>query len=386
VYIVEYLANNIRERQLIHCMESSGLQGIKKSLDENLQPHQKLGHKFLEKSEFCYIMAPMDGGQKIKGCALAPRAIYDETTFLLEAHSMGWRNEVREIDFDEEWAYTTTKMPDPDKVMFKNCHKSGLAAMQLATEVFNARMKDQFVITVGGDHSIAFGTLAGVVRARPDTGIIWVDAHADINTPDISPSGNCHGMPLSALMGVYDYSIHPGWEWLEERIHPSSIVFIGLRDIDPMEKKLLRAMHAHVFDRHEILRLGMPEVMRRAMAILNPSGDRPLHLSLDVDGLDPSCMPSTGTLADCGIQKGEALYLVETLAETGCLCSMDLAEFNPRILLGAPAGFPEDAITTENVTNMDLSELELRQLYENVRKTKEFSKELLLAALGSRPY
>merc|ERR1719361_431162 len=359
---------------------------MNKDLEHDKDPHERLKHRFLEKSEFCYVMAPMDGGQKISGCGYAPRAIYDETALLVEAHAMGWTNEVRELDFDAAWDDVSFKQPDPNNVMFNNCHKAGICSQEISNEVAEARMKNQFVVTVGGDHAMAFGTLSGVLRARPDTGVIWVDAHADINTPEISPSGNCHGMPVSAVMGIYDYTVHPGWEWMTERLHPSSIVFIGLRDIDEMEKKLLKALHAHVFDRHEIQRLGMPEVMRRAIAILNPSGDRPLHLSLDVDGLDPSCMPSTGTLADCGITKPEALYLIESLAETGCLCSMDLAEFNPRILLGAPAGLPENAITLENVGELKLSDLELRQLYENIRKTKEFSKELILAALGKRTY
>merc|ERR1719187_2496732 len=115
----------------------------------------------------------MDGGQKISGCGAAPRAIYDDTALLLEAHAMGWTNDVREIDFEQTWEDVTNKQPDPPNVMFNNCHRSGACSEELSKQVAEARMRNQFVVTVGGDHSIAFGTLAGVLRARPDTGIIW---------------------------------------------------------------------------------------------------------------------------------------------------------------------------------------------------------------------
>jgi arginase len=193
-----------------------------------------------------------------------------------------------------------------------------------------------FPLVLGGDHSIAIGTLAGVRRARGrEPGLIWVDAHGDINTPLTSPSGNVHGMPVSIA--------------LEERsIVPERTVLIGLRDVDSGERTRIRELGVRAFSMSDVDRIGMERVMEEALAIAGADGS--LHVSFDMDGIDPTEAPGVGTPVRGGLSYREAHLAMEMVADTGKLGSLEVTEINP--------------------------------IFDQRNKTAELAVELILSALG----
>jgi arginase len=173
-----------------------------------------------------------------------------------------------------------------------------------------------FPLVLGGDHSIAMGTLAGVARARGRApGVIWVDAHGDINTPITSPSGNVHGMPVHFALEAQDVS-------------PDRIVFIGLRDVDEGEKRAIRELGVKAFTMSDIDRTGMGQVIAEALAIA-ADGAGSLHVSFDMDGIDPTEAPGVGTPVRGGLSYREAHLLMEAVAASGALGSLEITEINP---------------------------------------------------------
>jgi arginase len=198
--------------------------------------------------------------------------------------------------------------------------------------------KGQFVLLLGGDHSIAVGSIAAVLSARPDASILWVDAHADINPPRASGSKNIHGMVLSFLMDIDGCrNTIPGFEWLDRegvpRLDPSRLVYVGLRDVDWAEKQLIKSLNIRAFSMMDVDRLGMAAVVHDALDHLSQQGrvPRPLHLTFDIDSIDPLYAPSTGTRVSGGLTYREAYFLCEAAAESNALVSMDLVEVNPAI-------------------------------------------------------
>ncbi|HEV3092581.1 MAG TPA: arginase [Candidatus Cybelea sp.] len=185
-----------------------------------------------------------------------------------------------------------------------------------------ARLVDEAVragglpIVLGGDHSIAMGTLEGLTRARgTPPGLVWVDAHADINTPDSSATGNVHGMPLY-------FALQKGFAV------PGSTVQIGLRDVDRDEKRLLREFGVKAFTMSDVDKLGMVNVMEQARAIAGENG-RAIHVSFDMDAIDPSEAPGTGTPVKGGLSYREAHLVMEMLHDSGQLGSIEVVEVNP---------------------------------------------------------
>lgn len=180
-------------------------------------------------------------------------------------------------------------------------------------------------IFLGGDHSIAIGTIGGV-SDHSATGVIWIDAHGDFNTPESSSSGNIHGMPLSVLMGKGFPELtgvgRPG-----PKIAPRDVVMIGIRDLDAQERRILKKSGITIFTMRDIDERGMGEVVREALKRLDHQ-DR-IHVSLDVDALDPIEAPGVGTPVRGGITYREAHLMMEIIADTKSLTSMDIVEINP---------------------------------------------------------
>lgn len=180
-------------------------------------------------------------------------------------------------------------------------------------------------IFLGGDHSIAIGTVAGTASAGP-LGLIWIDAHGDFNTPETSPSGNIHGMPLATLLGDGCEDLvnlgHPG-----PKLKPHEVAMIGVRDLDPQERERLAVSGIHVYTMRDVDELGMATVARRALSHLNHLSR--LHVSLDMDALDPSVAPGVGTPVPGGLSYREAHLLMEILAESRRVASIDVVEINP---------------------------------------------------------
>jgi arginase len=187
---------------------------------------------------------------------------------------------------------------------------------ELASHVEGAVRAGGFPVVLGGDHSIAIGTLAGLHRARGvQPGLIWIDAHGDINTPLTSPSGNVHGMPVSIALD-------------DHHIDVRRTVLVGLRDVDAGERARIRELGVRAFSMTDIDRLGMERVMDEAMAIVG-AGGRSVHVSFDMDGIDPREAPGTGTAVPGGLTYREAHLAMEMIADAGLIGSLDVTETNP---------------------------------------------------------
>lgn len=184
---------------------------------------------------------------------------------------------------------------------------------------------DQLPLFLGGDHSIAAGTVCGVTHNGP-SGLLWIDAHGDFNTPQSSPSGNLHGMPLAALLGLGAEALvnlgRPG-----PKLQPNEVVLIGVRDLDPREKVLLKESQIRVYTMREIDERGIAAVAREALEQLSPLPR--LHVSLDMDSLDPREAPGVGTPVAGGLTAREAHLLMEIIADCTCVGSIDVVEINP---------------------------------------------------------
>jgi arginase len=186
-------------------------------------------------------------------------------------------------------------------------------------------------IVLGGDHSIAMGTLAGVARhfQRVDQslGLIWFDAHADFNTPETSPSGNIHGMPLAAVVGVGPSSLTNVYK-VTPKVKPRDAVLVGVRDIDSAEKKLIASSAVRVFTMRDIDERGMRSVVDEAIKIATQQ-TAGLAVSWDMDFLDPSFAPGVGTPVKGGASYRESHLAMEMIADSGKLLSLELVEVNP---------------------------------------------------------
>lgn len=186
-------------------------------------------------------------------------------------------------------------------------------------------------LVIGGDHSIAMGTVSGLSAYLRENdqqaGLLWFDAHGDMNLPESSPSGNIHGMPLAHLLGYGDSRLstildaHPA-------VAPENVALIGIRDIDPVERQFIHDSGITAFTMHDIDRLGMREVSRRALEVVN-LGTAGFHVSFDLDGCDPAVIPGTGTTVAGGVNFREAHFLLEECASDGRLISMEMVELNP---------------------------------------------------------
>ncbi len=182
-----------------------------------------------------------------------------------------------------------------------------------------------FPIILGGDHSISMGSVAGVSRGKR-TGVLWIDAHTDLNTPDMSPSGNIHGMPLAHLLGFGDERLLNIWGG-GKMIHPEDLVFIGIRSVDEGEREFIEDKGIKVYTMKDIDKLGMAQVAERALEHLSHVDQ--LHVSFDADALDPNEAPGVGTPVTGGLTYREAHLLMELLADAKVVTSLDLVEVNP---------------------------------------------------------
>ena len=187
-------------------------------------------------------------------------------------------------------------------------------------------------IVLGGDHSLGAGTVAAaathVRKSGKPLGLIWIDAHADMNNPGSSESGNVHGMPLAALLGAEPAELHVAP--FSPVVQARHTVLVGVRNLDEVEKKIVRASKVHVFTMKDVDNLGITEVMARAIAIAS-KGTGGFHVSYDLDVCDPTVAPGVGTPVRGGLSYREAHVVMEMVAESGGLTSLDLVEVNPTL-------------------------------------------------------
>jgi arginase len=276
---------------------------------------------------FSQIYLPQDHGPKL----------LRQAGLLEHLASIGWRvHDSGDLEFMD---HAQQEERATELLTAKNSQIVGRGCELVANAVMEAVKGNRFPLILGGDHSIGAGTLAGLMSVRPNTGIIWVDAHADINTPEISESGNMHGMPVGLMLkGLTNPSAIPGFEWLGSpdmkhvRLNPDSIVYVGLRDVDPKERLVLRQNKIKTFTMYDIDKFGIGGVMEQTLDyLLCKDSDRPLHLSYDIDAVDPILAPATGTAVRGGLTYREAHYVAEAVVRSGNLASAEIVELNPTL-------------------------------------------------------
>jgi arginase len=267
------------------------------------------------------IGVPMDLGQTRRGVDMGPSAIrYAGVVERLE-------NINYQVDDIGDIVIGRAEKVHSSESNLKNLKSVAEASEVLANAVDEVITNGSFPLVLGGDHSIAIGTLAGVSKHYKNLGVIWYDAHGDLNTADTSPSGNIHGMPLAASMGLG----HPTLTQIagySPKVKPENIIIIGARSLDDGEKELIREKGIKVYTMHEIDRLGMTQVMEETITYLKENTDG-VHLSLDLDGLDPHDAPGVGTPVIGGISYRESHLAMEMLAEANIVTSAEFVEVNP---------------------------------------------------------
>lgn len=187
-----------------------------------------------------------------------------------------------------------------------------------------------FPLVLGGDHSIAIGTIAGLAvhcrKGKKKLGVLWIDAHGDMNTHETTPSGNIHGMPLAASIGLGTIELTSvGGDF--RKVDPKDVVLVGTRDLDEGERKFIKGQGINIFTMEEIDKHGMSVIITRALTKLKDVDY--LHVSFDLDGVDPAVAPGVGTPVKGGLNYREAHLIMETLNESGKISSLEIVEVNP---------------------------------------------------------
>lgn len=265
------------------------------------------------------VGVPMDLGAGRRGVDMGPSAIrYAGLQYDLEALGMRvFDNHNLSVPGPENG-----DMGDP-RAKFEQQIEA--TCLELEGCVADMVRHERFPLVLGGDHSMAMGTVAGLLDVREDVGVLWIDAHGDINTPETTPSGNVHGMPVAAMLGRT--SIAPRLRFTSRHIRPERMVLFATRTLDPGERSIIRELGVRMFTMTEIDQMGMVAAVRAAIKrVAGPGG---IHVSLDMDAVDPLEAPGVGTPWPGGLTYREAHLAMELLAATGQVTSMEVAEVNP---------------------------------------------------------
>ena len=279
-------------------------------------------------NEIALIGAPVGGGAGTAGCVMGPaalRIVNLRETLAALGHTVVDRGDVRVAMDKGIWS------GEPANPRTRNLAEVAAYAQALSAEALDALENNQFPIVLGGDHSLAMGSVNGVARRCADIGrelfVLWLDAHADFNTPETSPSGNMHGMSLAMLAGEPGLdevlSGHP-----RVLIKPANIYLFGVRSLDRDERNLLGARGIHIDDMRRVDEFGVAHLLQEILEEVRRRAGL-LHVSLDVDFLDPSIAPGVGTAVPGGATYREAHLIMEMLCDSGLVGSLDLAELNP---------------------------------------------------------
>lgn len=266
------------------------------------------------------IGVPMDLGQRRRGVDMGPSVI----------RYAGLHQQLRAL------GHTVTdsgnlSVPLPENVSLdseraRHLHSIAGVCREIYDAAYGINERGEIELFLGGDHSLSIGTVSAITAQQDSVGVLWVDAHGDFNTPEITPSGNVHGMSLAALMGLGAPELtnigHPG-----AKIQPSQAVIIGARDIDPLERTAIRELGVRVCTMRDIDEYGIAEVTRHALAHLRTC--KRIHVSLDMDALDPAEAPGVGTPVPGGLSYREAHLFMEMLHDTEKVTSLDIVEVNP---------------------------------------------------------
>lgn len=274
------------------------------------------------------VGVPMDLGGNRRGVDMGPSGIR-YAGLAAKLAELGYRvrdrGNIRVADPDEGVATHTYQKIDPTpRPKAHNVAEIVRASEELATVVADIVKAGSIPVVLGGDHSMGMGTIAGLDRAGTRAGVIWIDAHGDINTPETTPSGNVHGMPFAVALGLAGEPFPAALRGTTDGKHA---VLLALRDIDAGEKDNIKKAGVTAITMADIDRMGMATAMEKAIAVAVGAGA--IHLSLDMDALDPREAPGVGTPVRGGLTYREAQLAMEMLAASGKLRSIEIAEVNP---------------------------------------------------------
>jgi arginase len=280
-----------------------------------------------ERRKISVIGVPLDLGQSRRGVDMGPSAV---RVAGLEAHLEALGHRVEDAGNVTVSQAEQHQEGDPHAKYLSEITRS---CTELADYCIEALEHGEVPVSIGGDHSIAAGSVSGVAefyrRRGQRIGLIWIDAHTDINTPMTSPSGNVHGMPLAGIMGLWPSDLSNLFGW-SPKVCPENCVIIGVRDVDTRERDNIRRAGIRVFTMREIDELGMRAVMQEALQIAS-RGTAGYHVSLDMDWIDPEDAPGVGTPVRGGATYREAHLAMEIIADDARMTSLDIVEVNPVI-------------------------------------------------------
>ncbi len=271
----------------------------------------------MKKKNIAIIGSQMDLGASRTGVDMGPLAI---------RHS-GLIRRIKDIgytvkDYGDITTAVVTSEGNPSKRYEKEINESN---EKLFKTVLQMHKENSFPIILGGDHSIAAGSVSATAEHFGEIGVIWIDAHGDFNDDNITPTGNIHGMPLSAVCGCGPDSIV---NFTKARVDPHKVAIIGARDLDPLEQKKLKDRGVNVFAISDVHNFGIRKILMDAIDIVS-EGTRGIHLSFDMDGLDPAYAPGVGTPVLNGLTTKEGFVICELLCDTNRLLAIDMVETNP---------------------------------------------------------
>jgi arginase len=273
------------------------------------------------------IGAPLDLGAGRRGVDMGPSAI---RVAGLNARVAALGYHVDDLG-NVETAQPESSQPGPPSAKF--LHQIADTCRQLSRRVESVARQGKLPLVLGGDHSVAAGTIAGLARLhakrKKKIGVIWIDAHTDMNTPRTSPSGNVHGMPLACVVGFGPEEL-VNLAGFSPMVDPSHCVLVGIRDVDMAEREIVRKAGVNVYTMREVDELGMRTVMAKAIEHAG-GGTAGFHVSFDMDGVDPSIAPGVGTPVRGGLSYREAHLAMEMIADSGGMLSMEVVEVNPVI-------------------------------------------------------
>lgn len=292
------------------------------------------------------IGVPFDKGAATRGANQGPKALR-ESGLIDEIRSISGNIDVKDYG---DVHYELTKSNGRKINNLKQLEHVAACNKALADKIEEIKNDNRMSIALGGDHSIAIGSIAGHLRTTnaENLCVLWVDAHIDLNTNTTSPTGNMHGMPVSLLVR----ELRPQWptipelEWCQAQLSLKNFCWIGLRSIDYYERLMMEKYGINYFDMRDIEKFGIEKVIQRALEAINPDGKRKLHVSFDIDALDPLYANSTGTPVMGGLTLREGVFLMEEAYNSGTLSSLDLVEVNPCL------GDAKDVENTVNSTKL----------------------------------
>ncbi|MCI0183805.1 arginase [Sulfoacidibacillus ferrooxidans] len=267
------------------------------------------------------IGVPSDLGQGRRGVDMGPSAI----------RYAGLSDRLKELGYEVQ-DLGNIDVPTPESRVqglekLKYLDQVRVVCDELRVLVRDALQEGFLPIVLGGDHSLSIGSVAGAVEARGNLGCIWFDAHGDMNTDETTPSGNIHGMPLAASLGLGHTDL-VSLGGFSPKLQAKNVVLVGARSIDDEERRLIRESGMHVFTMADVDEMGISVVMHKAIELAS-QGTKGVHLSVDLDALDPMYAPGVGTAVNGGFTYREGHLAMEVLAASGCVTSVDFVEVNP---------------------------------------------------------